>query len=205
MEEQEMTANTTITTDQLHSQYIRLAKIIHPDHNPNEDADEKFQELQEQYEKAQKLLNIKTNYQASISVTLKESILGTERFFVTDEGNRFVLMIPAGVKNHQTIQFRGLSLNSVKSAILHIKVYINIPSNFSIIGENLILNQNINFFKLYFGGKYEIIGPDGKIILVTIPKKTKNGKMFRIQNAGLWNRIEKKREPLYIQFFGSII
>jgi hypothetical protein len=72
-------ANTSITTEQLHRNYIKLAKIIHPDHNPNDSyADLKFQELQEQYEKAQKLLNIKTQYQASISISLKESILGTE-------------------------------------------------------------------------------------------------------------------------------
>ena len=200
------TANTSITTEQLHRNYIKLAKIIHPDHNPNDSyADLKFQELQEQYEKAQKLLNSKTQYQASISISLKESILGTERFFVTDEGNRFMLMIPAGVKNHQTVQFHGISLNSIKSAILHIKVFINIPSNFIIVGDNLILNQNISFWKLYFGGSYNIIGPDETTISVIIPPKTKNGKMFRVKKAGLWNRINKLREPLYIQFFGSII
>jgi DnaJ-class molecular chaperone len=84
-------------------------------------------------------------------------------------------------------------------------VFINIPSNFIIVGDNLILNQNISFWKLYFGGSYNIIGPDETTISVIIPPKTKNGKMFRVKKAGLWNRINKLREPLYIQFFGSII
>lgn len=196
----------TTSSEQLHKNYIRLAKVLHPDHNSgNPDSDKKFQELQEQYEKAQKLLGMKTQYQASTNISLQESITGTERFFVTDDNQRFLLTIPAGVKQRQTMLYRGLLLNSVKDSVLHIKVHITLPTKFSIVGDNLILKETISFWKLYFGGDYEIVGPDGTKIAVKIPRKTKNGKMFKVKNAGLWNRQEKRREPLYNQFFGSII
>jgi DnaJ-class molecular chaperone len=199
-------SNQNISAEHLHQNYIKLAKVLHPDVNPDDpDADKKFQELQEQYQKAQKLLEAKTQYQASISITLSEAITGTERFFVSDENQRFMLNIPAGVKNKQTVLYRGLAISSIKDAVLHIRVYIDIPTKFKIIGDNLILNEGVPFWKLIFGGKHEITGPDGRKIPVTIPRKTKNGKMFRVQNAGLWNRNEKKRDALYIQFFGSAI
>jgi DnaJ-class molecular chaperone len=196
-----------ITEEKLRHNYIRLAKILHPDLNPdNLNADKQFQELQEQYKKAQKILGIKIHYQASVSITLKEAIIGTERYFSTDDDNqKFVLHIPAGVKNHQTILFRGLAINSIKDAVLHIKVFINLPTKFSIIGDQLILKENISFWKLYFGGTTYIEGPDGKRINLVIPKKTKNGKMFKVNGAGLLDRVTNKRLPLYIQFFGCLI
>jgi DnaJ-class molecular chaperone len=202
-----MASGKMVTDEQLHKNYIRLAKIIHPDLNPDDpDADQKFQELQEEYFKAQKLLADKSHYQASISITLKEAILGGERFFSTDDGDhKFVLTVPAGVKNKQTILYRGISMNSVKDAILHIKIFINLPSKFSIVGDQLILEEKVSFWKLKFGGLYTITGPDGRKIIVTIPKNTKNGKMFKVKDEGLMNRVEKKRHPLYIQFFGRII
>jgi DnaJ-class molecular chaperone len=199
-------ANEHISSTELRNNYIRLAKVLHPDKNTSDPkADKKFQELQEQYERAQKLLGMKNQYQASATITLHEAISGTERFFVTDENQRFMLTIPAGVKNKQVIIYRGVTVNSSRDSVLQIKVYITTPTKFSIIGENLILKESIPFWKLFFGGSYQITGPDGSKIPVNIPRKTKNGKMFRVKNAGLWNRTEKKREPLYIQFFGSIV
>jgi len=196
-----------ITEEQLHQNYIKLVKIIHPDLNPNNpDADRQFQYLQEQYEKARKILGVRTQYQASISISLKEAVTGTERYFsAPDDNQKFVLHIPAGVKNHQIISYRGIAINSIKDAVLHIKVFINIPTKFSIIGDQLILKENLPFWKLYFGGKVSIYGPDGKIINLVIPKRTKRGKMFSVKKAGLMDRATNKRLPLYIQFFGYLI
>jgi DnaJ-class molecular chaperone len=197
----------TVTSEELRTKYIRLAKVLHPDHNPNDpDADQKFQELQKQYEKARKILGVKTQYQASISITLKESILGTERFFTTDDGKqKFSLSIPAGVKNKQTISFRGITVNSVTDTALHIKILIDVPHDFSIVGEQLILKESVSYWKLFFGGKHKITGATGNQIIITVAKRTKSEKMFKVRGEGLWNRVENKRNPLYIQFFGSII
>ena len=198
-------ANTNISPEQLHRNYIKLAKSIHPDLNPDDQsADTKFQELQSYYATAQKLIN-KNRYNAAVSITLKESITGTTRYFINDENNKFVLSIPAGVKNHQNIKYRGIAGNVSKDAVLNIKIFIKMPPNFIIVGEQLILKEHVSFWKLYFGGRHQFIGPDGNIILVSIPPKTKNKKIFRVLNAGLFNKTEKKREHLYIQFFGSII
>ena len=195
-----MNTKDTITKDELHANYKKLAKVIHPDLNHDNAAVGKFQELQEQYKIAQKLIT--KHYQSSISISLKEAIEGAERYFVMDK-TKLVLNIPAGVKHRQTIQFSDNTDSN--TAILHVKVYINLLPNFTIVGDHLILKEKISYWKLYFGGKHQILVPDGRKIPITIPRKTKNGKMFMVRNAGLFNRKEQKREPLYIQFFGSII
>jgi DnaJ-class molecular chaperone len=199
-------SNITVSKEQLHTNFIRLAKLLHPDHdlnNPN--ADSNFQELQIQYKKAQQLVGPKSQYQAVISISLSEAILGCERFFINDEDQKFVLTIPAGIKNKQLIMFRGLAVNSAKDAVLHIKVFIKMTSEYTIVGDRLILKIYVPFWKLFFGGKYIISDPIEEKFSIMIPKKTKNGKMFRFSKNGLWNRIEKKRDPLYIQIFGKII
>ena len=67
-----MATNTTgaITNAQLHENYIRLSKLVHPDLNPDDpDANLKFQELNAQYIKAQEILDKKqTHYQTSVSI-----------------------------------------------------------------------------------------------------------------------------------------
>ena len=100
--------------------------------------------------------------------------------------------------------FKDLSVNTIKNVVLHIKVYINVPSNFKIVGERLVLIEEVPFWRLIFGGDYTITGPTGDQIPVKIPKKTKNGKFFKVKDKGLHNRLKKQRDPLYIQFFGSI-
>jgi DnaJ-class molecular chaperone len=199
--------NEKITPEQLHINFIRLAKIIHPDNNPTDiESTEKFQELQKQYEIAQKFIYTKNQYHISISITLKEAIHGAERYFTIDDSGCYIMLtIPPGVKNKQTLLYRNLTIKTIQNVNVYIKIYIDIPYNFSIIGDQLILKEWVPFWKMYFGGEYIITGPDRKKILVKIPKKTKNGKMFKVQGAGSLDRIEKKRNPLYIQFFGSII
>ena len=192
--------------EQLHRNYIRLAKIVHPDLNPNNpDADRAFQTLQEQYEKAQRLIGANTQYQAVISISLKEAVEGTDRYFSADNNQKFVLHIPAGVKHRQTVLFRQLSVDFKKDVVLHIKVLINLPPKFSIVGNQLILKETVTFWRLHFGGPISIMGADEKKINLVLPKKTKNGKMFKINGAGLLDRESNKRQPLYIQFFGCVI
>lgn len=195
-----------ISQEQLHTNFIKLSKIIHPDQNPDDpDATSKFQILVQEYEKAQKLIGPKSQYQTSIKITLKESITGCERYFVSDDNHRFVLNIPAGVKNKQVVQYRGIEINSVKNTVVHIKVLIDMPNHYTIAGNALILKIKVPYYKLIFGGTHVITSPDGNTVSITIHKNTKSGKMFKLMNFGLWNRIEKKREPLYIHIFGCII
>lgn len=195
-----------ITPEELRINYIRLAKVLHPDSNPdNPTAVQAFQELQTQYEKAEKILESKSHYQASISVTLNEAIRGCERFFINDDGNKFLLTIPAGVKNRQVVMYRGMAINSSKDSILDVKVGITLPSDYVIAGDKLIFNLRVPYWKLFFGGRHTFVGPDGTTIPITIPKNSKSGKMYRVNQHGFWNRVEKKRDSLYIQIFGCII
>lgn len=187
---------------QLHTNYVRLAKILHPDLNHNSQSEKLFQELNQNYKKALELFN---QYQATIKISLKEAIEGTERYFINDNDQKFVLVIPAGIKNNQIIHFRGIDINSKKNIILHIKTIIELPKKYSIINDNLVSKEKIPIYKLFMGGKYSIIGPDGKKIVINLPRKIKIGKLFKISNSGLWNIRDNKRDPLFILIYSKLI
>jgi len=40
---------------------------------------------------------------------------------------------------------------------------------------------------------------------IVVPKKTKNGAIYKLPSNGLWNTLTKQRDALYVRFIGKII
>lgn len=193
-----------ITAKELRHEYLELAKKYHPDLHPENAS--KFQTLQQQYQQCQLIINQPNQYRVTVSISLKESITGCERFYYSQEANKkFLLKIPAGVQNQQTIVYRGLKDQHGKCTILHLKIKLTLPLNYSIFNNCLVLDLKVPFYKMFFGGKFKFTAPDGKLIQIDLPKRAKNGEYYIVASAGLFDRQEKQRLNLYVQIKQSII
>ncbi|VVC05072.1 Chaperone protein DnaJ [uncultured archaeon] len=186
-----------ISKDEIRKNYLKLAKVLHPDTNYVE-SDEMFKNLQNEYHR---LLKSPVEYRTIAIISLKESILGTERYFLSPADQKFILAIPAGIHNGQVLQFRNFGAGLESPVILKVRIKIWMPHQCSVVDGKLLVKEHVIFWKMIWGGKHTLIAPDGRKVEIKIPKNTKNRKIFTIQKYGLWNRGKNIQEPLYIQLF----
>jgi DnaJ-class molecular chaperone len=188
--------NSSIFFNQIHSNYRKLAKECHPDLHPTDPlAAEKFNLLNLEYNKC-----LNTIFQIKIAISLQDSILGCERYFMSNDGNRtFRLSIPAGIKTGESLCFRNIQLEEDRFSILQAKIKVEMPNDFIVIADKLIQKIRVSFWKSIVGGEITIIGPDGVRFRISIPKRCKSKTIYRIPDAGLFNRKTKLRGDLFIQ------
>lgn len=182
----------------LTSTYRKLAKLNHPDLNPNIPT-EKFQKLHEDYKECLTLLDNLT-YSKTTHISLQESINGTTKFIKSFDGKKnFRLTIPQGMLQNDIIRYKNIQLEENINSFLEVKIKIDLPSNYEILNKKLIYIINAPFYKLYFGGSQIIYGPDKARLTVVIPPKTKSGSFFKISNEGFVDKLTKTRDFLYIR------
>lgn len=189
-------------TNQLDKSFKELAKKYHPDLNPSDPTStEKFQNLLNEYKTCEEIINSTPKvYNISVQISLKDSICGCERFFLSkDQKRRFILKVPAGIKNNDIIRYKNIQMEEFRFSILEVKVNVIIPNDFTLINGKLFKTIKVSFWKLYFGGDLIIIGPDKMRLRVEIQPKTKNGSIFEMKNEGLFDKLSKKRDILYIK------
>lgn len=189
-------SNNYISFDEIHSNFRTLAKKIHPDLNPNDPlAAEKFNLLKKEYTKCLNRMN-----SIRLAISLQDSILGCERFFMSNDGKQnYRLIIPSGVIDGQTLRYRNVQLDSNNFSILMVKIKIELPKNYLILGGKLINKVRLSILKFLIGGEITITGPDGSRFRITVPARVKDKSIFRITGEGLYNKETKKRDDLYLQ------
>jgi DnaJ-class molecular chaperone len=191
---------------QLRLNFLTLVKRYHPDLHPDiPNISEKFTNLINEYKKCLSLFSNKKIYNINVYISLQDAIMGCERFFLSNDGKRkFLLKIPAGVKNKDNIYYKDVQINENCFSILNAIININFPKNYVYKNNKLILKIYVFPWKMYFGGKTVIIGPDGCLLHINIPKKTKSGAIFAIDNEGLYNKKNNQRDKLYIQVISKL-
>jgi DnaJ-class molecular chaperone len=186
--------NEATTLASLHKIYLELVKQNHPDLYPEKE--EQFKELQVQYKAAQKDILKKNNFKTCSCVcriSLMEFIHGTVRYIhLTKNKFRGKIVIDAGTALSNIIIFEEHNI------IIHLKIIVDLPDDsYQIQFNKLIKTIKVSFLKLFFGGEVKIKVPDGIMIRVIIPKRTKSNAIFEIPNLGLANKYG--RDSLYLK------
>jgi DnaJ-class molecular chaperone len=111
-----------------------------------------------------------------ISISLEESFLGCKRF-ISIKGTSQEFDIPAGIEDKQLLLFKNND-NSVKLLISVIP-----KKNYNRIGQDLLIDHEIDFFDAILGG-YTTINCIGELIKIKIKENTKPNSKVKISNKG---------------------
>lgn len=120
-----------------------------------------------------------------VQITLEEAFNGTTRLLTYEDGRRIEASIPPGVKTGSKIRLSGQGAEGARGAgDLYLKVNVLPHSKFERDGEDLRVDQPVDFFTALLGGEVNVSTID-KEVKLTIPPETDSGKTFRLRGLGM--------------------
>ena len=128
-----------------------------------------------------------------MSVSFRESVLGSEKQFTLPNGKSLSVKIPPGIKSGQKLRFKGQGedgLNGGQKGDMFIEIDVESDRNFSRDGDNLETEVEVPIYDAILGGKVLVNVLDGQIEL-NVPKGANTGTKLRVKGKG----IRKKNAP----------
>ncbi|TRZ43266.1 DnaJ C-terminal domain-containing protein [Robertkochia solimangrovi] len=125
------------------------------------------------------------DYNASVSIPLKEAYTSHKRTFTVNNSN-IRITVPAGIEDGQTIKIKGHGgpgVNGGPKGDLYLTFQILNDSDFKREGANLYKTQQIPLIKAVLGGEITIDTFDGMVKLKLSPG-TKNGTKVKLKGKG---------------------
>jgi curved DNA-binding protein len=206
------------SSDDIKKAYKKLAKLYHPDINPN--GKEKFAEIQEAYETLTNKPSYSTNSQyapdidldkifgrfnfgrkeivrivnVTVNLTLEEIHQGCEKI-VQFDATKTKLSIPAGTISNCSF---SLNIDDIKYKLM---VIINpiLSDGFYIVNNILHKKVEMTARKFLEGDSIEISNHLGSKFNISLKPSTTSGSLIRLPNKGLYNRERNIETDLLIQ------
>jgi len=120
-----------------------------------------------------------------IQISLEEAFKGTTRLLTFEGGRRIEVTIPPGVRTGSKIRLSGQGTGRGRGAgDLYLKIEVRGHPEFIREGDNLRVEQPIDFFTALLGGEAVVSTIDQEVKL-TIPPGTDSGKTFRLKGLGM--------------------
>jgi DnaJ-class molecular chaperone len=122
----------------------------------------------------------------AMTVSLEESVKGTEKRVRLPSGKELNVKIPPGVSSGQQIRLKGQgeSAPGHRPGDLLITVSIAAHPFFKVDGSDLRVDLPVTLYEAVLGGKVRVPTLTGAIEL-SIPKNTSSGRIFRLKGKGL--------------------
>ncbi|HAF48330.1 MAG TPA: J domain-containing protein [Anaerolineaceae bacterium] len=125
------------------------------------------------------------NIEHSVQISLEEAFNGTTRLLTFEDGRRIEASIPPGVKTGSKIRLSGQGGAGPRgSGDLYLKIKVASHPNFSRDGDDLRIDQPVDFFTALLGGELEVSTIDKRVKL-TVPPESDSGKTFRLKGLGM--------------------
>jgi len=120
-----------------------------------------------------------------VDISLEEAFHGTTRVLTYEDGRRIEATIPPGVKTGSKIRLSGQGMEGPRgSGDLYLKVKVRPHSKYERDGDDLRIDQPVDFFTALLGGEVNVSAID-KTVKLTIPPETDSGKVFRLKGLGM--------------------
>ncbi len=124
----------------------------------------------------------------NVEITLEEAYTGTTRVFQREDGNRFEVKIPRGVKTGSKVRVtgKGQEGRSGQAGNLYLKIKVLSHSKFKRDKDNLKITLPIDLYTAVLGGEAEVPTLE-RTVNLKIPAGTSNGKTIRLRGLGMPN------------------
>jgi len=135
-----------------------------------------------------------------VDITLEEAFNGTTRLLSFEDGRRIEATIPPAVKTGSKIRLSGQGAEGARGAgDLYLKINVLPHHKFTRNGDDLRIDQPVDFFTALLGGEVKVATIDKEVSL-TVPPGTDSGKTFRLKGLGMpkLNR-KNQRGDLYVR------
>jgi curved DNA-binding protein len=121
----------------------------------------------------------------SVQISLEEAFNGTTRLLTFEDGRRIEATIPPGVKTGSRIRLSGQGSPGPRGASdLYLKIKVASHPKFTREGDDLKINQPVDFFTALLGGEVTVSTID-KTVKLTVPPESDSGKTFRLKGLGM--------------------
>jgi DnaJ-class molecular chaperone len=122
----------------------------------------------------------------AMTVSLEESVKGTEKRVRLPTGKELNVKIPAGVTAGQQIRLKGQGETAPGHRPGDLLITVSIANHpfFKVDGADLRVDLPITLYEAVLGGKVRVPTLTGAIEL-SIPKNTSSGRIFRLKGKGM--------------------
>lgn len=120
-----------------------------------------------------------------VQITLEEAFNGTTRLLTFEDGRKIEASIPPGVKTGSKIRLSGQGSGGARgSGDLYLKIKVLPHAKYTHDGDDLRIDQPVDFFTALLGGEVKVATID-KAVALTIPPETDSGQTFRLKGLGM--------------------
>jgi DnaJ-class molecular chaperone len=131
-------------------------------------------------------IGIDLDINASLTVSLEDSVKGAEKRVRLPTGKELNVKIPAGVTAGQQIRLKGQGETAPGHRPGDVLITVNIAPHpfFKVDGSDLRVDLPITLYEAVLGGKVRVPTLGGAVEL-SLPKNTSSGRTFRLKGKGL--------------------
>jgi DnaJ-class molecular chaperone len=131
-------------------------------------------------------IGVDLDINASLTVSLEDSVKGAEKRVRLPTGKELNVKIPAGVTAGQQIRLKGQGETAPGHRPGDVLITVNIAPHpfFKVDGGDLRVDLPITLYEAVLGGKVRVPTLGGAVEL-SLPKNTSSGRTFRLKGKGL--------------------
>jgi DnaJ-class molecular chaperone len=131
-------------------------------------------------------IGVDLDINASLTVSLEDSVNGAEKRVRLPTGKELNVKIPAGVTAGQQIRLKGQGETAPGHRPGDVLITVNIAPHpfFKVDGSDLRVDLPITLYEAVLGGKVRVPTLGGAVEL-SLPKNTSSGRTFRLKGKGL--------------------
>jgi DnaJ-class molecular chaperone len=131
-------------------------------------------------------IGVDLDVNASLTVSLEDSVKGAEKRVRLPTGKELNVKIPAGVTAGQQIRLKGQGETAPGHRPGDVLITVNIAPHpfFKVDGSDLRVDLPITLYEAVLGGKVRVPTLGGAVEL-SLPKNTSSGRTFRLKGKGL--------------------